>query len=372
MKILIEQKKLAEMLNMTARAASKANNVVPALSGVHLQAVNGSLILTSSNFEVSVKTSTTEVEIIEEGEALSNAQYLADFISKLNTSPISLELTKTSKLAIKYGKSKGNINTIGKDGWAAPKLDREGFNENFCVKSNDLKKALEAVMFAAANDHFRKVFTGVLFDIKDGVINFVASDTHKLAWYAISDAEGAKEGQFIAPTKLLKEVVRVLKDTEDLVTVMSNDSTLVFKTDETIISVRLLDGQFPDYRAIIPSATHSMSMATENLKSSLGRIKALPQDDKTKLPAAKLLINGNGEIKIEYVSEVAGTISEVIPLDDRPSLEEEMTIIVNANYLHEIASSINSQINIGFAEPARPILITGEDTVSKYVLVPMR
>ncbi len=372
MKILIEQKKLAEMLNMAARAASKGTNVVPALAGVHLEALNGTLTLTASNFDMAVKTSTNEVEIVQEGEALSNAQYLADFISKLDTSPISIELTKTAKLAIKYGKSKGNINTLNKDGWVSPKIDGEGFIENFCVKSKDLKKALEAVMFAAANDHFRKVFTGVLFDIKDGVVNMVASDTHKLAWYTISDVNNPKEGQFIAPTKLLKEVIRALKDTEDLVTVMSNDSTLVFKMEETVISIRLLDGQYPDYRAIIPATTHEMSMATENLRSSLERIRTLPQEDKLKLPAAKFCINGKGEIKVEYTSDIAGAITEVIALEDSPSLEEELTVILNASYLQEIARNINTKIHIGFTGPATPILINGEEAVAKYVLVPMR
>ncbi len=372
MKILIEQKKLAEMLNMAARAASKATNVVPALAGVHLSAMNGTLTLTATNFEMAVKTSTTDVEVIEEGEVLSNAQYLGDFISRLDTSPISLELTKTAKLAIKYGKSKGNINTLNKDGWADPKFDGEGFSDKFTVKSGELKNALDAVIFAAANDHFRKVFTGVLFDIKDGEVNLVASNTHKLAWYVIKDVEDAKEGQFIAPTKLLKEVVRVLKDSEELVTVSSNDGTLVFKTIDTTISIRLLDGQYPNYRAIIPTTTHSISMATEKLKSSLERIHCLPQEEKTKLPGAKFFINGNEEMKVQYTSDIAGSITEVIALEESASLDEEMTIILNAAYMQEIVKSVGTKAQIGFSNPMTPILITGEAASAKYVLVPMR
>lgn len=371
MKILVEQKVLADMLNIVSRASSKKGDIVPATSKVHMIATNGKLTLTAYDFEVAIKTSTAEVEIITEGEVLSSSQFLTDFINRLEPRPITLELTKTSKLAIEYGKSKGNLNTYTKDGWAPPQFEGDGFGEVFTVKSDQLKKALDAVIFATAADHFRKVFTGVLFDVKDGVINLVASDTHKLAWYVLGEPENIVEKQIILPTRGLKEILRLLK-ADELVTASTNGNLFTLATENTIVSVRLLDGEYPNYQAIIPEVGHSIKMDTNSLRSTLERFRALPQGDKLLIPAATLFLNGNGEVKMEYTSDIAGVITEVIPLEESASLEKEMLMKFNAHYIQEIVKGIGKTTQISFSEPFKPVLITGDEITAKYILVPLR
>lgn len=369
MKLLIEQKKLADMLNIAARATTK-RDIVPGTSWVHMEAANGKLTITTNALETAIKISTADVEIVEEGVVVVS-NLIADFVSKLDARPITLEV-KDSKLAIMYGKSKGTLNTFDKNDWISPRFEGEGFEEIFAVKSNVFRKALDAVIFAAATENYRPIFTGVLFDLKDGVLNLVASDTHKLAWYAVTDVENPVKKRVVVHTKGLKEFLRVLKDAEDLVTASTNGNTIVFKTENTLVSINLINGQYPDYRAVIPQVEHTIKMNTSDLRATIERFLALPQDNKLQIPVAKLFINGNGELRMEYVSDIAGTVTEIIALEESSSsLETEMAISFNAAYIQEIIKGIGPSTQLVFIDPLRPALVTGENEAAKYVITPL-
>lgn len=370
MKLLIEQKKLADMLNIAARATTK-RDIVPGTSWVHMEAANGKLTITTNALETAIKISTADVEIVEEGVVVVS-NLIADFVSKLDSRPITLETKADSKLAIRYGRSKGALNTFDKESWVSPQFEGEGFQEIFTVKSDVLSKALDAVIFATASESVRPVFTGVLFDVKDGQINMVASDAHKMAWYVITEAENTAEQRIIVNSKGLKEFLRVLKDAEDLVTASTNGNTIVFKTENTLVSINLINGQYPDYRAVIPQVEHTIKMNTSDLRATIERFLALPQDNKLQIPVAKLFINGNGELRMEYVSDIAGTVTEIIALEESSSsLETEMAISFNAAYIQEIIKGIGPSTQLVFIDPLRPALVTGENEAAKYVITPL-
>ena len=126
-----------------------------------------------------------------------------------------------------------------------------------------------------------------------------------------------------------------------MVTASTNGNTIVFKTENTLVSINLINGQYPDYRAVIPQVEHTIKMNTSDLRATIERFLALPQDNKLQIPVAKLFINGNGELRMEYVSDIAGTVTEIIALEESSSsLETEMAISFNAAYIQEIIKAL--------------------------------
>ena len=183
MKFNIEKREISTLTTLVHRASS-SKNAIPVLSGLHisLSRENG-LTMTATDMEIGIKASTSNVDIIEEGNVLVNANYFADFIKLLPDTLISFDLNQeTSRLNISYGRSSGRINIFQETDY--PDLPIDKIEPLFSIPQDVLKEGLKKTSFAAASNHFRQVFTGVLFDIIDNhTLIIVASDTHRLAYY---------------------------------------------------------------------------------------------------------------------------------------------------------------------------------------------
>lgn len=376
MKLILEQTTLADMVNSAVRAAAPSGSLIPALSGMHLKATEGKLFVTANNLDLVIKLVTDKVEIVEEGEILVNAHYFTDLINKIS-GIISIEKTDNTA-TVKYGRNKGKLNTITDADWIEPKL-KEGFEPKLTLKANELKKALQATMFACAKEHFRPIFTGVLFDIKkeEGVVNIVGSDTHRLSLYPIKPLNKINEDEsFSIPAKLLSEFFRVFKNTgedgeDDEIVISSDGKSVVLSSEKAKLQTRLLDGQYPSYLAIIPTPKYTIEVNAREFKDTLERAKTLPKDGKLQMVPTRLSFNGNGEMQVYSFSEIAGEISEAIALEKSANLEEEMNINFNVFYLHDYLKSCEETVDLSFTGPLEPILLTnGSD--AKHVIVPLR
>lgn len=372
----IEKRDLSIITAQVYRAASN-KNTIPVLSGILLQvnSANG-LTMTATDMEIGIRASTSQVEIIEEGQVLVNAHYFADFIKVLPDTRIKVELDDTkAKLKISYGKSSGYLNIYLDQEY--PELPLQKMELKIALPQKVIREALRKTSFASAQSHFRQVFTGVLFDfLPDNQLKVVASDTHRLSYYVFhGEGPGPETGSFIVPTRTVNELLRWLEDSDDLIDIALSQNNVVFSRNNFLLLSRLIEGQYPNYEQVIPSSFNTeLIISSSMLLNILERAKVMPSDDKLKIPNVVLHVKENGAV-VNCYSEMMGEIEEVIE-ELQLSGEIDFKISFNTNYFLDVVKLLageSSEILITLSGSLGPALIKNpEQDNYLYVLVPLR
>ncbi|NLO22169.1 MAG: DNA polymerase III subunit beta [Syntrophomonadaceae bacterium] len=377
MKFIIEKKELSSLSSLVYRAAS-SKNTIPILSGMLIQ-VNPTqgLTLTATDMDIGIVASTQEVEVLTDGQVLVNAHYFNDFIKLLPDGIITIELNQeASKLSINYGRSSGFIN-IYRD-FEYPNLPLEKMEKRMELPQSILREALRKTSFAAAFNHFRPVFTGVLFDfLADHQLRIVASDTHRLAYYAyeLKEEQDREPFNFIIPIRTVNELMRVLNEEEENINISFGENNVIFHKENFTLLSRLIEGSYPNYRQVIPLNSSSQVLINSNaILNALERAKTMPTDDKLKIQNVQFKFKEN-EVLINAFSEIMGELEEFIE-EIQIDGEKEVNIAFNTNYFLDIAKIMqaecqNMQIDLsGSIGPA--IIKNPEKDNYLYVLVPLR
>jgi len=375
MKLAVEQSTLARLSTTAQRFASSMSGTP--FAGVLIEAKDGKLNLYASDMASSIKVSSPEVEIMEEGSAVTDARFFSNLVSKLTGQLILEEDREKNNLKMKYGRSSCRLNLLQQEGVLSHfKNLEQPFEGKFFMQAGQLKNALQNVAFACAKDHYQKVFTGVLFDIRPNEIRFVASDTARLAWYTIDAIEEEKkpaEFRTIVPGKTINELIRILKNSEDDVEIGAYNNNIVFTAEDFMLMSTMVDGEFPNYEKVIPQTNSYIELKTSLLQPTIERLKLLNQQaEKIKSPHAVFSINGKGEISVSSTSEITGELSEITPLENSSGFEEEFKIAFNPRLLSDILEFIGEKTRIDFSDETHPALITGEENPNvRHIIVPM-
>ncbi|HNX28217.1 MAG TPA: DNA polymerase III subunit beta [Syntrophomonadaceae bacterium] len=375
MKFIIEKKELSSITTLVHRAAS-TKNTIPVLSGLLIEVSNEKgLVMTATDMEIGIKAYTKNIEIIKEGSVLVNSHYFADFIKLLPDSSIQIELLQDkAKLNITYGRSSGFINTYSD--YEYPDLPLEKLEYKISVPEKVLREAFKKTSFAAAMTHFRQVFTGVLFDLKDdGILRIIASDTHRLAHYTYKTEVKSKPINFIIPTRSVNELMRIIDDKDDLIDISFSENNIVFSNPYFILLSRIIDGQYPNYDQVIPkSYSSTLLINAQVLSNTLERAKIMPTDDKTKIQHVQFSF-GENEAIVDSFSEIMGEIQEVIE-DLFIEGEKDFKIAFNTNYFLDIVKILDDEceeIRIELSGALGPVKIFNPAADNYlYVLVPLR
>ncbi|HRY13022.1 MAG TPA: DNA polymerase III subunit beta [Syntrophomonadaceae bacterium] len=376
MKFNIEKREISILTTLVHRAAA-TRTTVPVLSGLHINiSRDKGLTMTATDMEIGIKASTLNVDIIEEGSVLVNATYFADFIKLLPDTLITFSLNQASaKLSIGYGRSSSRLNIYQERDY--PDLPIGKMEKLFSIPQDILREGLRKTSFATAVNHFRQVFTGVLFDcVGDGNLKVVASDTHRMGYYSYTlphtDVEPTK---FVIPMRTVNELLRLLEDSPEEINIALSDNNVVFYKESFVLVSRLIEGQYPNYETVIPPHFISdLTIKTSILASSLGRAKIMPTDDKFQIQHVRFSLK-EGEVELTTNSETMGEICEVID-DVTIEGEKDIKIAFNTNYFLEAVKMFDAEcetIVIKLSGPLSPALIKNPEKDNYlYILVPMR
>ncbi len=376
MKFNIEKREISTLTTLVHRAASN-KSTIPILSGLLISLSHDKgLTMTATDMEIGIKASTNNVDIIEEGSVLVNATYFSDFIKLLPDTIIAFELNReTSRLNISYGRSSSRINIYQEKEY--PELPISKMEYKFSIPQDILKEGLKKTSFAAAQNHFRQVFTGVLFDIfEDGVVKIIASDTHRLAYYTYNLGQTDLEPlKFVIPVRTVNELLRFLDDSSEKIDVAISENNVIFYKENFILLSRLIEGQYPNYETVIPASfSTEVNIKTAILASSLGRAKIMPTDDKFQIQHVQFSIMENEALLNSY-SESMGEISEIID-EIQIEGEKDIKIAFNTNYFLDAVKIFESECDnliIKLAGSLSPALIKNPEKENYlYILVPMR
>jgi DNA polymerase III subunit beta len=354
---------LVEKLNVLARGVS-TRSALPVLSGVLVQAREGRIDLFSTDMELSIKaTLTTAIEA--EGEAVIPARLFTDVIKNMDAAQVRLESTEGS-VRITAGKAVFTLNS-----WIAsdfPQTSSFDMDKAFTIGSVPLVETLEKVGRAASRDETRPILTGVLVKMGGGTLKMVATDSYRLS-VKETPLEGGPTAELeaIVPVKALNEVQRLAGALDEgAIKVAITENQALFEIGDVWIATRLIDGQFPNYRQLLPeSFDHTVDIGRDELLAVARRVSLLAQKN-----APLRLQFSEGKLTIRAVTQDVGQAEEELEV---PYSGETFEIGFNPAFLVDGLDSIDGDtVALQFISPLRPGLLRGSDEGSFYLIMPIR
>lgn len=343
MRLNITKSNLQKALTAVGKAVS-SKPTLEILKNIALDAQKGLLKVSATDLELSISTY-VGVDIQVAGQTTVNARTFIDFVSLLPEGNVTLYLDN-NELKVETEKVKSKFSTIPFDEFPTLPTVNEDATMLFKISKDSFKKGIDKTTFAADRGIRQPVFSGVLFEMEENRVNMVATDGFRLSKYVIDLIEGnPKEIKPVVPYASLDNVSRLSDESEDEnieVYMVSKNNQILFKAGRTEVTTSLLDGDFPNYRMILPERTvNSYKMKLSELVDGvkLSNVFARQQDAqriwfRKNLSADHFILQSFVAEIGEYESQVA---CEII------SEEENLEISFNPRKLIDILSKISTE-----------------------------
>lgn len=371
MQLVIEKGALVRALNHVTSVVER-RNTIPILSNVLLEADSDHLKLKATDLEREV-IETVPAEVTQPGGTTVAAHVVHDIVRKLPDGA-QVELSRGSeegRMTLSSGTSRFQLQALPAEDF--PSLDAGNLAHSFTVGAKELKRLIEKTRFAISTEETRYYLNGIyLHAVTDGpkpLLRAVATDGHRLAQVEFALPEGAENMPgVIIPRKTVQELLRLIEDSEAKVQVDLSDVKIRFTCGDMVLTSKLIDGTFPDYARVIPSANDKvLNVANGAFAAAVDRVSTLSSD---KGRAVKLNIDG-GRLILSVNNPDSGSATEEIPVDYS---SDPLEIGFNARYLLDISGQLESEmVNFLFADPGSPTMVREDgDGAALYVLMPMR
>ncbi|WP_100065407.1 DNA polymerase III subunit beta [Miniphocaeibacter massiliensis] len=362
MKFEISQKELLKHISIAQKAIS-SRTTIQILEGILFTTKDNCLILTSTDLELSIETKVNCL-VEEEGQIVINSSMIGNIVRKLPDAPIKVNVVGDN-IQIKCMNSEFNL--IGQDYSDYPPLPKRDGDKNIKLETNILKNAIKQTVFASSQDETRPALTGVLVELANNELNFVALDGFRISLrkFNIECKEDVKE---IIPSRALVELQKILEDDQSIeIDFISNN--IVFDLDDTLVYSRLLDGKFINYKDIISDEySTKVEVNKKDFQDSLERASLLAREEKANL--IKISVKNNN-LNITSNSEY-GNVNENIACMKEG---EDIDIAFNAKYLLDGLKVIDSEnCEILLTGSLNPCIIhpVDEDIDYTYLVLPVR
>jgi len=354
-------------------AASKVVNThttVPILSNVLLEARDGKISVRATDLEMTLEHA-VEAEVKEPGAVTVPARLLADYLANLPAGMVELGGTP-ARANLKMGRSTCDFNALPPEEF--PPLPSAGSAERYAIDAKRLRDGITATVFCASTEEARgAVLMGTLFEFDERVLTMVATDGYRLGRWRSALAGTYAPAKYIVPSRALKEVARNLGTISGEVHVEvlgTQANQLRFSAGNVAVTVRLVDGQYPNYAQVIPSAfDRTVTAKTSDLIAALRRVELVAGD---RANLVKLEI-ANQSLIMTAGSDIAGSAYEELEIEQQG---EPLSIAFNAEYLVDILTHIPTEhVRLQFVGPLSPASITpveASDVEQQYVLMPLR
>ena len=366
MKISLSREELVSSLSLVARAVS-TRATLPSLAGIQFTAEAGKLVLRATDMEMSLTREVADVQIEQDGSVLLPARLLGDVARTLPEGPVALEhRTAERDVEVTAGAARFHLKTLSSDDF--PKLPAvEG--DTATLPAQTLAEMIDRVARAASRDEVRPILTGVLFLAQGKTLTMVATDSYRLSVKRSElDDEVPLELEANVPAKALRELARIVaQEGSEQVEISLSRNQAVFRAGPVTLASRLIEGQFPSWRQLVPDAfEHEVKLPREELLEISRRIGQLAQRN-----APLRLAFAEGELTVAAETPEIGDAAESVPA---PYSGEPMEIAFNPQFFVEGIESIDTEeLVLRLSSPLRPGLLqpAGREDFS-YLVMPIR
>lgn len=361
MKLQVTQANLSKALGTVARVAN-SRNPLAILSNVLLKTEKNRLSISATNLDIGI-THLVGSKIEKEGSITVPARLMQDFVSSLPDSVLNLELTD-NKLHITTDQYESTINGILADDFPVMPAIKEGVT--WKVPAAEFKKALSQVVFAASADDARPVLNGVYFHSVGSQAIAAATDSYRLAENKMG--KSAKAVNFLVPASAAQDLLRIIADTDKEVTVTHDDQQVLFTVGDVSLVARLIEGNYPDYRKLIPSKFSTVAKLARADLVNIAKVSSLFARESA------------GSITIKAVKDSGVSINAIASQlgENTAKAEAKITgggeITLNSRYLIEALNAFSSEdIEFCFNGKLEPIILrsSGEPNYL-HLIMPLR
>ena len=362
MKFRCERDVLAEAVGAAGRAATNRTGTLPVLAGVRMEVDGDRLTVTGTDLELTIRL-TVDVGGERDGAAVVPARLVGDIVKALPAGAVSVELSD-DEMSISAGRSQFAVRPLSLEDYPA---QSEPAAEAVTLSAAVVADALRQVVRAASTDDARAVLTGVLLAADDDGLRMVATDSYRLAVRDLPENSVLAAGQkVLIPGRALSELQRVMGDAEELV-VRLGDREATFEAGGTRLSTRLIEGEFPNYRNLLPSSyPNLLTVGKAAMLEAIRRVKILAQDS----TPVRLTLGGDTVQLTAITQDVGNAVEEI----DASYDGTEMTVAFNPDYLSAGIDAIDSDdVTLATMDPMKPAVLRGvgrDDYL--YLLMPVR
>ncbi len=365
MRVVCGKDELAEKLQVVGRGVS-TRTTVQILAGIMLRAEGGRLHLSATDMEISVRDS-LEAQVEEEGAVVVPGRLLVDIVRLLSPGEVTLEHRADEGVArLACGSASYSLNTYGPEDFPRlPEIDPESA---FAVEREAFLDTIGRVGRSASRDESRPVLTGILVRFEGEKLVMAATDSYRLSVKetALSSGTG-QELEAIVPARALQELARVGQSAEsETIAVGVQENQVIFGVDGVWLTARRIDGQFPNYKQLLPEQFEAeVHLPREELLDVVRRTGLLAQ---RKSPLR--LRFAEGELTVSAQTQDVGEARESLPI---AYTGEPLEIGFNAEFLRDGLESVTDDTaRLKLISPLRPGLLHGENDDFLYLIMPIR
>jgi DNA polymerase-3 subunit beta len=367
LKITVSKDELVAALGVVSRAVSTRTSV-QILSGILLEARNesagaGELRLAATDMELSLRAN-LPAQLDGDGAIVLPGKTFADIARLLPADEVTIEhKAAESVVHVTSGSASYTLHTYNPEDF--PRLPELGAVQTFSVDRESLLETITRVAKAASRDESRPVLTGILVSFTGGKIVMAATDSYRLAVKETELEGSTPELEAIVPSRALQELARIASS-GDAVEVGVHENQVIFSTDGAWLTTRRIDGQFPNYRQLLPEQfEHELTIPRQEVLEVVRRASVMIQR------ATPLQLRfAEGELTVIARTHEVGESKESMPVGFSG---ETLEIGFNADFLRDGLESIDGDdVRFKLISPLRPAVLQGENDDFTYLVMPIR
>jgi DNA polymerase III subunit beta len=362
LKTVCPRAELARALAIVSRGVS-TRTTVQILAGILLDATSGTLELAATDMELSLRTS-FEATVEAEGSVVVPGRLLLELARLLPDADVSIEhKLEEAVVEVRCGSATYRLHTYNAEDF--PRLpDAEGV-ERHQVERETLLETVARVSRSASRDESRPVLTGVLMRFEPGKLVMAATDSYRLSVKETPLRGSAPELEAIVPARALAELTRIAQAGETI-ELGVHENQMVFGTGDAWLTTRRIDGQFPNYKQLVPETfEHEVALPRSELLDVVRRVSVMAQRN-----SPLRLRFADGELTVSAQTQDVGEARESLPVEFGA---DPLEIGFNADFLRDgVESVVGEHARLKLISPLRPGLIQGESDDFQYLIMPIR
>ncbi len=375
MKVRIAKSALVDAVLQVLKAVS-SKTTIPILTGIKVSTDQEGMTLTGSNSDITIsvripkQVDDKEQVIVEKtGDIVLPGRIFGDIVRKLPGEQVDLMVNDRFQTIICSGQAKFQLNGLDPEEYPRlPKLPRE---QEFTMPADLLKSIIRQTVFAVATNEARGVLTGVQWQLEDGILTCVATDSHRLSrrQVQVEGSEDLRLKNVVIPGKSMNELAKTLADSSGYVDMIVSDNQILVKNKHLEFYSRLLEGVYPDTNRVIPKNGETVLVtSTKELLQSVERASLITREGRDNV--IKWTIN-DGKVQVTSTAQDIGSVMEQVNAE---VTGPDLSISFNARYMMEALRSFDCEsIRIQFTGMMTPFIIqpaTEDDSL--HLIVPIR
>lgn len=272
MKFSCEKETLLGLIGTASRAVTN-KSAMPLLEGLLITAEPGSLTMTGYDLSMGIRTS-AEADVVEPGSIVLNARLFFDIVRKLPQDEVHLETDDELRTTIKCGRAVFNLVAIEADEY--PALAEVSGETGLTLPQPMLKSMIAQTIFSVSDNESKPIHTGCLFELADNILHVVAVDGYRLSVRRETVEGSLPDLRFVVPGSSLREIERILSEEDGTVEIYPDRKNILFRIGRTTLITRLLDGEFLNYQAAIPTEfDHIVTVDRQELITCIERVSLI-------------------------------------------------------------------------------------------------